>query len=70
MNTQVQIDEMSKETVRRAAPASPTRAKVLAVLEVLGVYGVIREKTGTLVAPGIAHGLPDAVGEALKLVLA
>jgi membrane protease YdiL (CAAX protease family) len=30
-------------------------------------FGVIREKTGTLVAPGIAHGLPDAVGEALKL---
>jgi membrane protease YdiL (CAAX protease family) len=28
-------------------------------------FGVIREKTGTLVAPGIAHGLPDAVGEAL-----
>ena len=31
-------------------------------------FGVIREKTGTLVAPGIAHGLPDAVGEALKLI--
>jgi len=29
-------------------------------------FGVIREKTGTLLAPGIAHGLPDAVGEALK----
>jgi membrane protease YdiL (CAAX protease family) len=28
-------------------------------------FGVIREKTGTLLAPGIAHGLPDAVGEAL-----
>ncbi|HJZ05421.1 MAG TPA: CPBP family intramembrane glutamic endopeptidase [Anaerolineales bacterium] len=28
-------------------------------------FGVIREKTGTLVAPSIAHGLPDAVGEAL-----
>lgn len=28
-------------------------------------FGLIREKTGTLVAPGIAHGLPDAVGEAL-----
>jgi len=27
--------------------------------------GVIREKTGNLVAPGIAHGLPDAVGEPL-----
>jgi membrane protease YdiL (CAAX protease family) len=31
-------------------------------------FGVIREKTGTLVAPGIAHGLPDAVGEALRLI--
>ncbi len=30
--------------------------------------GVIREKTGTLLAPGIAHGLPDAVGEALNQV--
>jgi membrane protease YdiL (CAAX protease family) len=29
------------------------------------LFGVIREKTGTLVAPGIAHGLPDAVGLAL-----
>ncbi len=29
-------------------------------------FGVIREKTGTLLAPGIAHGLPDAVGEVLK----
>jgi membrane protease YdiL (CAAX protease family) len=27
-------------------------------------FGVLREKTGTLVAPGLAHGLPDAVGEA------
>lgn len=27
--------------------------------------GVIREKTGTLLAPAIAHGLPDAVGEPL-----
>jgi len=27
--------------------------------------GVIREKTGTLLASGIAHGLPDAVGEPL-----
>ncbi len=26
-------------------------------------FGFIREKTGTLLAPGIAHGLPDAVGE-------
>lgn len=31
-------------------------------------FGVIREKTGTLLAPGIAHGLPDAVGEALAKV--
>lgn len=29
------------------------------------LFGILREKTGTLVAPGIAHGLPDAVGEAL-----
>jgi membrane protease YdiL (CAAX protease family) len=28
--------------------------------------GVIREKTGSLLAPGIAHGLPDAFGEGLK----
>jgi membrane protease YdiL (CAAX protease family) len=28
-------------------------------------FGAIRERTGTLLAPGIAHGLPDAVGEAL-----
>lgn len=32
------------------------------------LFGVLREKTGTLVAPGIAHGLPDAVGEALMKV--
>ena len=32
------------------------------------MFGVIREKTGTLVAPGIAHGLPDAVGEGLNLI--
>jgi membrane protease YdiL (CAAX protease family) len=31
-------------------------------------FGFIREKTGTLLAPGIAHGLPDAVGEALAKV--
>ena len=29
------------------------------------LFGVLREKTGSLIAPGIAHGLPDAVGEAL-----
>jgi len=26
-------------------------------------FGVLREKTGTLLAPAIAHGLPDALGE-------
>ena len=31
-------------------------------------FGVIREKTGSLVAPGIAHGLPDAVGEPLRMM--
>jgi membrane protease YdiL (CAAX protease family) len=31
-------------------------------------FGFMREKTGTLLAPGIAHGLPDAVGEALANV--
>jgi membrane protease YdiL (CAAX protease family) len=31
-------------------------------------FGVLREKTGTLLAPGIAHGLPDAVGGALGKV--
>ncbi|MGC9394964.1 MAG: CPBP family intramembrane glutamic endopeptidase [Anaerolineae bacterium] len=28
-------------------------------------FGLIREKTGSLLGCGIAHGLPDAVGEAL-----
>jgi membrane protease YdiL (CAAX protease family) len=28
-------------------------------------FGVLREKTGTLVAPGLAHGLLDALGEPL-----
>lgn len=28
-------------------------------------FGILREKTGTLLAPGIAHGLPDAVGESV-----
>jgi membrane protease YdiL (CAAX protease family) len=28
-------------------------------------FGAIRERTGSLVAPGLAHGLPDAVGEPL-----
>jgi CAAX protease family protein len=31
-------------------------------------FGVMREKTGTLLAPGIAHGLPDALGEGLMKV--
>jgi membrane protease YdiL (CAAX protease family) len=31
-------------------------------------FGVLREKTGNLVAPGFAHGLPDAVGEPLKII--
>jgi membrane protease YdiL (CAAX protease family) len=31
-------------------------------------FGVIREKTGTLLAPGVAHGLPDAVGEPMKFL--
>jgi membrane protease YdiL (CAAX protease family) len=26
-------------------------------------FGLVREKTGSLLAPGVAHGLPDAVGE-------
>jgi hypothetical protein len=29
------------------------------------MFGLLREKTGSLLAPGLAHGLPDAVGEAL-----
>jgi uncharacterized protein len=31
-------------------------------------FGVLREKTGTLLAPGIAHGLPDAIGEPLRIL--
>lgn len=31
-------------------------------------FGLIREKTGSIVAAGIAHGLPDAVGESLALL--
>jgi membrane protease YdiL (CAAX protease family) len=31
-------------------------------------FGLLRERTGSLVACGIAHGLPDAVGEALGRV--
>jgi membrane protease YdiL (CAAX protease family) len=32
------------------------------------LFGILREKTGSLLAPGIAHGLPDAVGEALARI--
>lgn len=32
------------------------------------LFGILREKTGSLLAPGIAHGLPDAVGEALGII--
>lgn len=32
-------------------------------------FGLLRERTGSIVASGLAHGLPDAVGEALNLVL-
>jgi len=36
---------------------------------VAGLFlGVLREKTGTLLAPGLAHGLPDAVGEPMKIL--
>ncbi len=31
-------------------------------------FGVIREKSGTILAPAIAHGLPDAVGEGLMKI--
>lgn len=31
-------------------------------------FGLIREKSGSLVAPGIAHGLLDAVAESLAIV--
>ncbi len=33
-------------------------------------FGFIREKTGDLIGAGIAHGLPDAVGESLYLMFA
>lgn len=32
-------------------------------------FGLVREKTGSVVAPGIAHGLPDAVGEAFAKIM-
>ncbi len=32
-------------------------------------FGLIREKTGSLLGCGVAHGLPDAVGEALAKVM-
>jgi membrane protease YdiL (CAAX protease family) len=31
-------------------------------------FGIIREKTGTLLAPSIAHGLPDALGEPMMKI--
>lgn len=31
-------------------------------------FGILREKTGTLFASGIAHGLPDALGEPLMKI--
>lgn len=33
------------------------------------MFGLLREKTGSLLACGLAHGLPDAVGEALGSIL-
>jgi uncharacterized protein len=32
------------------------------------LFGIIREKTGSLLACGLAHGLPDAVGETLGII--
>jgi membrane protease YdiL (CAAX protease family) len=32
-------------------------------------FGLLRERTGSLLASGIAHGLPDAVGEAANIIL-
>jgi membrane protease YdiL (CAAX protease family) len=31
-------------------------------------FGILREKTGTILASGIAHGAPDAVGEAFAIL--
>lgn len=31
-------------------------------------FGLVREKTGSIIPVGIAHGLPDAVGEAFALM--
>ena len=31
-------------------------------------FGLLRERTGSLLASGIAHGLPDAVGEAANII--
>ncbi len=33
-------------------------------------FGFIRERTNDLIGPGIAHGLPDAVGESIYLIFA
>jgi membrane protease YdiL (CAAX protease family) len=57
------------------------KSKIFTILEILAAslswgwalfttfsglrFGILREETGSLLAPGIAHGLPDAVGEAL-----
>lgn len=32
------------------------------------LFGILRERTHSLLAPGLAHGLPDAVGEALRIL--
>lgn len=32
------------------------------------LYGLLREKTGSVVAPGLAHGVLDAVGEAFGIL--
>jgi membrane protease YdiL (CAAX protease family) len=32
-------------------------------------FGLIREKSGSVVAPGIAHGLLDAVAESFAILL-
>jgi membrane protease YdiL (CAAX protease family) len=32
-------------------------------------FGMVREKTGSIIPCGIAHGLPDAVGEAFAMLV-
>ena len=78
---ETQLDLVSTPEARSDAPASSTKAKLLALLEGLSsltwgwgiwtfvaglFFGVLREKTGSLLAPCLAHGLPDAVGEPLR----